>query len=160
MYDLIFTTAKLINARAVGVEVTTLNEWVVWPLRNEILRRGLNLELIELKAKGKKPDRIRGLIPMYRMGLVKHNQYARDISKLEGQLRDFPNANHDDLADALAYVVPMLSKGERYMTIKDDSIYELSSDDYTVAESKAIEAEFKQLDSEYEPALNEDWMLV
>lgn len=160
LYDQAFALAKLINARAIGIEVTTLNEWIVWPLKNEILRRGLNLELVELKAKGKKEDRIRGLIPLYRMSLIKHNQHARDISKLEGQLRDFPSSKHDDLMDSLAYVVPMLSKGERYMTIKDDSIYELSSADYTVAESKAIEAEFKQLESEYDPAFDEDWMLV
>ena len=157
MWDHAFAMAKRINATAIGIEVTTLNEWIVWPLKNELLRRGSNLELVELKARGKKEDRIRGLIPLYRLGLVRHNKGV--THKLEQQLLSFGAAKHDDIMDALAYVVSMLSQGDRYMVmpLNDDKI-EIYSDD-GFQKGYNIEDEYKDLENE-DALETDEWMLV
>lgn len=138
LYDQIFAMCYRIGARSIGVEVTTLHDFIIYPLKNEITRRGIDIEIVELKAKGKKPDRIRALIPFYRKGLVYHNKGV--CSKLESQLVTFPHSKHDDLMDALAYVVPYLHVGETTMLP--------TTTEYDYTEGRSIEEEYKELEFE------------
>lgn len=153
VYDHIFSMAKRLNVRTIGIEVTSLNEWIVWPMKNEIIRRGFAGELVELKAKAKKEERIAALIPLYRQGLIYHNKNV--THKLEQQLLSFPRSAKWDVMDALAYVVSMLDKGERFMGIKQDKPESLAP---IVFDSK-IEDEYKELDYD-ESMETEEWMLV
>lgn len=155
VFDHIFAMAKRLNTTTVGIEVTSLNEWIVWPFKNEILRRGANIELIELKAKGSKEDRVKALIPLYRQGLVYHNKNV--TNKLEQQLLSFPRSAKWDVMDALAYVVSLLNAGDRYMTQvamdEPEKPIELYGFD------PQIEKEFEGLD--YEDPMDEgEWMVV
>jgi hypothetical protein len=85
---------------------------------NEIARRGVPIQVEELHAragqneKGKN-ERIKGLIPFYRQGLIYHNPAT--CAPLEAQLMSFPNAKRRDVMDATAYIVEILAKGERFM---------------------------------------------
>lgn len=107
-----------LNARVLAVEVTSLNEFITQPFKNELTRRGIfNVEFIELKARGgtqaaSKEQRVRALVPYYRQGLVWHNKEA--CHGLEAQLLAFPRSKLWDIMDAFAYIVELLDVGERY----------------------------------------------
>jgi len=129
-----------------GVEVTSLNEFIVQPIKNEMMKRGQMMELIELKARGQagragkgKEDRIAALVPYYRQGYIFHNEAC--CGGLEAQLLSFPRSKLWDIMDATAYVVEMLELGNRYFEPPD---FEDSEDEY------------KELYEECEPT-TEDW---
>lgn len=112
VYEEVFAMAKRLRARVIGLEVTSLNEFITQPFLNEMARRGLGYEIVELKARAKKEDRIKALMPYYRKGLVYHN---KNISgPLEAQLLSFPRSKKWDVMDATAYMVEMFELGNRY----------------------------------------------
>jgi phage terminase large subunit-like protein len=140
LYDEAFKMAARLGANVVGIEVTSLNEFITQPIKNEMSKRGQYFELIELKARGKKEDRIAALVPFYRQGYVFHNKTC--CGGLEGQLLSFPRSRLWDIMDALAYIVEMMELGERY---------------FEPPEMDDPEEEFKELD--YDEAVN-DWRYV
>ena len=139
LYEEIFRMAARLQARVVGIEVTSLNEFITQPIKNEMFRRGQFFELVELKARAKKEDRISFLAPYYRQGFVYHNQTC--CAGLEAQLLMFPRSKRFDIMDALAYVIEMMELGTRYFEPPEN-------DDFSP------EDEFKEI--EYEKPL-EGW---
>ncbi len=148
LYEEVFAMAARINAHTIGIEVTGLNEFITQPFKNEMLRRGLHYEFVELKARqGKgeysgrtkgKAGRVASLAPYYRMGAVRHNKSA--TWELEEQLLGFPRPKNWDIMDALAYVVEMLHIGDRYFETPD---LDEGRDGYTDRES--MEREYAEL---------------
>ena len=125
-FDEIFTEigdmARRIRPVVIGVEVTSLHEFATYPLKNELIRSGMPIEIVELHARGGdnergKKKRVRSLIPFYRNGLVKHNPAV--CRPLEAQLMSFPSPKRWDIMDALGYMPEMLEKGARYMLAGD-----------------------------------------
>jgi len=117
LIDETFAMATRLGCVAVGLEVTSLDEFITQPFRNEMFKRGTFFELVELKAVGKKEDRIAALAPLYRAGYIYHN--ANCCGPLEAQLFSFPKPKRFDLMDALAYLVKMLEMGLRYFEVPD-----------------------------------------
>jgi hypothetical protein len=146
MYNLTFDMADRLGARVIGYEVTSLNEFIAQPFRNQMAMRGRFYELVDLKARGQargKEKRISSLSAYYRQGLVYHNQAC--CSVLEQQLLSHPRSKKDDVADGTAYVIELLDSGDRYFEAP-----EASSDD-----------EFKELEKEdYDEALPEGWRMI
>lgn len=137
-YTKCFDMADRIGARVIGIEVTSLNEFITYPLRTEMLRQKRFYDIVELKARASKEERIEALVPFYRLGFVWHNKSC--CSPLEKQLLSFPRSKRDDIMDAVAYVVEMLEVGERYFV--------------PPASDKEIEDEYKDLkDDDYGPDL-------
>lgn len=136
IYTALFGMAIRLNAKVIGVEETSLNEFIKQPIKNEMFKRGKFFELVWLKARGgmKKELRVKELVPYYRMGYIYHNASCATMRKLEGQLLMFPRSALWDIMDCEAYVVEMLELGERYFSPNDDP-----------ADS---EAEFKELEYE------------
>lgn len=87
--------------RKVGIEGVAYQKSLFYFLEEEMKRRQTYFDIYELKASGPKETRIRGLIPMYRMGLIKHRRTDHD---LEEELLVFPSGKHDDRIDALSYM--------------------------------------------------------
>lgn len=145
IYNAMFGMATRLDAKVIGIEETSLNEFIKQPIKNEMFRRGQFFELIWLKARGgmKKEDRIKELVPYYRGGYIYHNKANATVRKLEAQLLMFPRSALWDLMDALAYIIEMLELGERYFSPAEDP--------------KDIEAEFKELN--YDQPV-EDWRIV
>lgn len=145
IYDALFGMGARLGAKVLGVEETSLNEFIRQPIKNEMFRRGSFFELIWLKARGgmKKELRVKELVPYYRGGYIYHNKSCATISKLEQQLLMFPRSALWDLMDCLAYIIEMLELGERYFSPSDNP-----SD---------IEAEYKEL--EYEEAVS-NWRVA
>ena len=142
IYDALFGMAIMLDAKVLGIEETSLNEFIKQPIKNEMFRRGTFFELVWLKARGgmKKELRVRELVPYYRGGYIYHNASCPNIKKLEQQLLMFPRSALWDLMDCEAYLIEMLELGERYFSPKENP--------------NDVEAEYKELD--YEKPI-EDW---
>jgi len=136
IYDALFGMGTRLGAKVLGIEETSLNEFIKQPIKNEMFRRGSFFELIWLKPRGgmKKELRIKELVPYYRGGYIYHNASCATVKKLEQQLLMFPRSKLWDLMDCLAYIIEMLELGERYFSPKDNP------DD--------IESEYNELDYE------------
>lgn len=146
IYDALFGMALNLNAKVIGIEETSLNEFIRQPIKNEMFKRGKFYELIWLKARGgmKKELRIKELVPYYRLGYVYHNARCTTITQYEQQLLMFPRSALWDLMDCAAYLVEMLELGERYF----------APDDF---DPKNPESEYKELS--YDPPI-EDWRVA
>lgn len=145
--------AERYRARVLALEVTSLHEHVTYPFKNEMVRSRRFFEFVELKARAKKEDRIRMLLPFYRGGHVFHNKSC--CNALEGQLLSYPRSKYWDVMDALAYVVQVLDMGLQYF----------QPDDLPADSAEAIAAEYRQLqeeDMEYvgNRTPRDDWRLV
>lgn len=114
LFKIAFDMCKSLGAHVLGYEVTGLNEFITYPIKNAASQIGMyNVELLELKARGrKKEERIKALIPLYRQGLIYHNPTC--CGPLEEQLLTFPYSARIDIADALAYMVELVEVGGRY----------------------------------------------
>lgn len=112
LYEETLKMTHALNASAIGVEVTSLNEFITYPFKNAISKSGRYVELVELHARKSKDERIAALVPFYRKGEVWHNKTC--CGSLETQLMWFPKSKRKDIMDALAYIVIMLEEGERY----------------------------------------------
>lgn len=132
--NIAFGMAQQLGAHAIGYETTSLHEFIDYPLKNELRRRGLNIELVPLAARGKKGDRIAALIPLYRQGYIYHNPTV--CGPLEQQLLSFPRSKFDDAMDSMAYLIEMFETGERYFRAS-----ELADEALADAELRALEEE-------------------
>ncbi|MEE8599341.1 MAG: hypothetical protein V3S69_07560, partial [Dehalococcoidales bacterium] len=110
IYDEMFGMARRLDAKVIGIEETSLNEFIKQPIKNEMFRRGDFYELVWLKPRGgeKKEHRVKELVPYYRGGYIYHNASCANIKRLEQQLLGFPRSKLWDIMDALAYIIQML----------------------------------------------------
>lgn len=149
LYQETFDMAQRLKASVIGVEVTSLEEFIKQPMINEMLRRGRFYEFVWLKARGGqnqqrgKEGRVAALAPFYRQGFIFHNKTC--CADLEAQLLSFPKSKLWDIMDAEAYIIEMMELGERYFQPPE--------------EFEDSEEEYRELEGEYEPAL-EGWRLI
>lgn len=113
LMDRAFGMAHQYKAKVIGIEVTSLDEFITWPFKNEMLRKGYTYQLVELKARAKKELRIKQAAPLFRQGLVYFNKQVTSV--LEHQLLAYPKSKYWDAMDAFAYIVEMLEIGGMYM---------------------------------------------
>jgi len=106
LYDEMFGMVIRLNARILAVEVTSLNEFIIQPIKNEMMKRGITCLFIELHARAKKEERIAQLVPYYRQGYIYHNESC--CARLEGQLMAFPRSKLWDTMDAAAYIIEVM----------------------------------------------------
>jgi hypothetical protein len=126
-----------LKARVLGYEETSLHEFISYPLENAMKKKGLMLELVPLAARASKEERVSGLIPFYRQGEIYHNKTA--CGHLEAQLLSYPRAKRWDCMDALAYIVPLLEKGERYFFAKSEKVTSREMKEAEVQENEELE---------------------
>lgn len=98
------------DTQLLAIETTSLEEWILNPFRQEIARRHMRCQLVPLKARGKKEDRVGKLSWYYREGLIRHNKMSEGVRSLEAQLLSFPRPKRWDLADSGAYIVRLLEE--------------------------------------------------
>lgn len=134
LYDKSLEMVKRLRATTLAVEVTSLNEFITQPFKNQMRVKGIFTQWMDLKARAKKEERIAMLAPYYRQGYIYHNENC--CTKLENQLLGFPRSKLWDVMDALAYIVEILEKDEQYFDPMDfDSL-------------GADEEEFAELDND------------
>jgi len=148
-HDRVIQLAEWYKIQALGIEVTSLEDHILYPFRNECQRRKkfwIASNIVELKARsgkgelkgeeGGKEGRIALLHPYYEKGLVWHDKVG--ANRLEQQLL---GSRLRDVADAAAYLPQMLMKGMKFM----QPTLGVEDDPFT------IEQEYQQL--EYEAPL-------
>jgi phage terminase large subunit-like protein len=146
LYDEIFRLTTLFKISVVGIEVTSLHEFIVQPIKNEMYTRSTFFELIELKAVGDKVERFKHTIPYYRRGYIYHEESLKE-GKLESQILSFPKPKLWDCIDCMSYLPKMLELGQRYFSYSGSDL-----DD----EDEIAEQEYQILEESYEPTLT-DW---
>lgn len=142
LYDKALDMVKRNGAHTLAVEVTSLNEFIIQPFKNQMRVRGIFPQWMSLHARASKEERIAMLAPYYRQGYIYHNETC--CAKLEGQLLGFPRSKLWDVMDAAAYIVEIMEKDEQYFDPKDfDS-------------AGAEETEFEELDND---SLIDNWRI-
>lgn len=86
-----------------GIEEDGLNEFLLQPLRQEIVKRATALPLKALKAPHGKLDFIKSLQPFF---MAREVQFAKPLPVLQQQLLGFPTGKID-VPNALAYALKM-----------------------------------------------------
>ncbi len=99
----IFLINEKYNPVNVGVEADGLEEFIMQPLRNEQVKRGVSIPLSPQRAPKDKNSFISGLQPFYMAGDVVHVDNCQD---LENELKAFPTGRCD-VPNALAYALKM-----------------------------------------------------
>ena len=112
IYDEMFRQVRLFRSFILGYEVTGLNEFVSQPVLNECRVRSLFPILVDLKAKGKKEERVASMAPYYRLGYMYHNK--ANCGPLEQQLLSFPRSKLWDVMDAACYIIKIMDEHAIY----------------------------------------------
>jgi hypothetical protein len=141
--------AKRLGARVIGLEVTSLNEFITYPFNAYMQKAGRFYEVVELKARGDKLQRIKSLAPFYRLGLIWHNSVIAHL--IEAQLLSFPRSRRLDIMDALAYCIEMFSLGERVFQP------DLTQEEIAAKEAGTEYNEFLGLT--YDPPMKHQWLI-
>jgi len=104
--DAIFKLYEKYRPVKVGIESVAYQRALSFFVKEEMKRREVYFNITELKnASQSKEERIKGLQPMFKTGVIKHRS---NMIELETQLLSFPKGIHDDYLDALAMVLQLV----------------------------------------------------
>ena len=110
LVDNLFALHERRHYTAIGIEKTTYTDGLKPFLDSEQRKRGRFLPIVELHhSMTSKEIRIRGLIPRYASGSIRHIKDQCD-ALVEEQMQ-FPNGLHDDVLDAAAYQLQLVDAG-------------------------------------------------
>lgn len=105
--EALFTLQASRRYTKIGIEKTSYTVGLKPYLDAEQRRRNIFLPIVELDHAGtQKETRIRGVIPRYASGSVRHVEGRCDA--LEDEQMEFPNGAHDDVLDAEAYMTQLV----------------------------------------------------
>lgn len=99
--------AKIWRPERIGIEAVQAQSVIGFSLRPRIEREAPWSLVDDIRSTTEKEMRIRRLIPLYSRGKIRHKKNAPWRAKLEEQLLKFPKGRHDDLPDALQYVMEL-----------------------------------------------------
>jgi len=114
----IFDLARVFNPGLIAVEKDGLEEWLMQPLRAEMVKTGDVLPIEGIRAPKDKIAFIGGLQPFFNAGEV---LFARDFPDLTKELLAFPYGLKD-IANALAYAVRLRPGSPIYPGFTEDHI--------------------------------------
>ena len=97
--------------RALGIESVGYQRTLGWHITERSKKTGIYFNIIDLKNTAKKEDRIRGLIPLYKAGVIFHRQGVDN--ELETELLQFPRGRHDDRIDSLSMMLQVVKNTAR-----------------------------------------------
>ncbi len=117
LYNMMFGQLLRYKSMILGVEVTSLHQFISQPIENEMRVRNVHPTYIELQAIGKKEGRIANLAPLYKLGYMYHNK--NNCGPLETQLRSFPRSKLWDVMDAAAYINKIMDELAYYFDPPD-----------------------------------------
>ena len=97
--DVIIQHVKKWRPEKVWVEAFQAQTTISFSLKSRLHTEKLHYTTVEeIRQRGDKLAKIRSLVPLYRNGMIYHNQ---TLEKLEEQLLKFPRGRHDDCPDSL-----------------------------------------------------------
>lgn len=118
--DNIFKWDEIFRPVLIGVELDGLEEFLMQPLRNEMLRRGTSLPIVGVRAPKNKDTFISGLQPFY---IANAAQHAKAMPDLTNELLQFPTGRKD-VPNALAYALRLRPGLPVYEDFRDNHVAE------------------------------------
>ncbi len=125
LIEMIFTLWNYHSPVKIGIEDVAFQKALQYSLSEEMHKRGQFLPIVPLKPAGRNKDqRIRGLQPLYANKKVLHSKDVKNNHNLEEELLRFPRGKHDDVIDALSYMldIPVFAP-KRKITRKNKQRY-------------------------------------
>ena len=128
--DMTIQLALDTNSKLMAIEFAGIDEILEHQYRNELSRRGLNMNIIKLQARAKpqgdygsgreaiKRARAGFIIPYYRKGYIYHEHSLHD-GPLESQQLSYPKPARWDALDCAGYVPQVLLTMGRYFAFAD-----------------------------------------
>jgi predicted phage terminase large subunit-like protein len=108
--DNIFYLNERWHPTAIGLEEVAFQRTLRYSLKMEMEKRKKYFNIVELKPHGRNKEiRIKALQPLYASGKVLHNRDLVYNIYLEDELLRFPRGKHDDIIDALAYALDIVT---------------------------------------------------
>lgn len=109
LVDQLFSLWHLYKPKKIGIEKFAFTEGLKPYLEEEMRRRNTFLPMVELSHnQTHKNTRIQGLLSYYESHSIFHIE--NECVDLENQLLRFPQAEHDDVMDSLAYAPQIITK--------------------------------------------------
>ena len=108
--DAIFMLYEKYRPKVILIETNAYQKTFKFWLVEEMKKREVYLPIQTVNHSTKKELRIRGLIPLYKTGVIYHR---RNQLKLESQLLNFPMGDHDDYPDSLAMQLQVISHTDK-----------------------------------------------
>lgn len=111
--DNIFKVQATWKPFTAGIEVNGFQRTIKLAVEDEMRNRRqfFGIEEIRNGPEKSKENRIKSLEPFYRQGRVHHAEWMRG-KDLEVELTTFPKGKHDDIIDAVAMCLPLMSPGQ------------------------------------------------
>ncbi len=105
------------KVRRIGIEMVAYQKALRNPVQEALLKAGLHIPVVELKADRAKRERILGLQPYSEC----HRLHCREhMSELHYEFDHYPAVSHDDHLDVLAYITQFMRMQQ--MVMADDHI--------------------------------------
>ena len=93
----------------IGIEQVAFQKALSYSLREDDRFKRRPFHITELKPNDRSKDqRIKGLQPLYENGKIIHSRLLPNNIYLEDELVRFPRSSHDDIIDALSYVLDII----------------------------------------------------
>lgn len=97
------------NLVDIGIEQVAFQKTLAYSMREDLRFKNRPFHITELKPQERSKDqRIKGLQPLYENGKILHNKLLANNIYLEDELIRFPRSTHDDIIDALSYIVDII----------------------------------------------------
>lgn len=118
--DTIFNLDAFWHPIRIGIESVAYQKVLYYMAKQKMREKNQFLPITELKHAGSnaksKAERIQALEPRYAVGSIFHGKNVRHMTTLELELRRFPRAKTDDIADALASMFEIATPPGRHDT--------------------------------------------
>lgn len=120
----IFEMREKWNLSDVAIETITYQKTLAYTLREEMRQRRKYIHITELNPQSRsKDERIKGLQPLYENGKIIHNRYLNNNYFLEDELVRYPYSKHDDIIDALSYMLDIIYPARQKTQRRDGRRY-------------------------------------
>lgn len=108
--DAVFDLYTRYRPKVIGIKIVGSAKSLMYELNNEQRRRGVWLPVRELRDnKNSKEERIKSLAPFYEFGHAFHIKDCPQLDELEYEMLHFPKAKHDDILDAYASLLEVIT---------------------------------------------------
>lgn len=117
LIDYIFKIWEEYHPQEIAVEDVAYQKALQYYLTEEMNKRQIWLPIKLVKpANRSKDQRIQGLQPLYANSKIYHAKIIPNIGQLEDELLRFPRGKHDDVIDALSYMLDIMYQPRRKVT--------------------------------------------
>ena len=105
----IFRLVNRWHLNNVAIETVAYQKTLAYTLREQMRGKNNFFHVTELNPQNRsKDERIKGLQPLYENGKIIHNNHLPNNYFLEDELTRYPRGKHDDVIDALSYLLDII----------------------------------------------------